>query len=333
MPEPSRRSLPDNLDPLVDTLSNVVGILVVVVALTQLQVGDALERLIELDASRLPSAKHFASQIEIEHAELSERLADAESRQQAILNRSTGSIQDGVTAAKQALEALEKLPKSAPPTISIASVEAQVQEQRRSLEEERKVLEHREQYVEEIQQVPKELVARLPDPGIVTGEEAWILCRYGRCYLSDRTALIDAGARSIGEIFGEPHLIRPDEYESVAHHLRKRDIGHGNFRWRMITDPKPRVRVEWRSRDPGIERTRLSNSPELVRWLRARSPERDFIRFQVWNDSFEVYLEARQVIEEAGFRAGWDAFAEDQELDLSFAFGKPPPREGPVEVD
>lgn len=334
MPERSRRGLPDNLDPLVDTLSNVVGILVVVVALTQLQVGDALERLIELDASRLSSAKQTASDVEVEHAELSERLAKAEQRRQAIMSRSSGDIQDAILAANQALKRLEELPTttvvSDPSTLSS---EAGIEALRQELESKKKLLERRSQYAEEIQQVPPELVARLPDPGIVTGEEAWIFCRYGRCYLTDRTALIDAGAKSIGEIFGEPHQIRSDEFESVAHHLRKRDIGYGNFRWRMITDPQPRVRVEWRSQDPGIERARISTSPEFARWLAERSTERDFIRFQVWNDSFEAYLEARQVTESAGFRAGWDAFDALDELDLTFVFGKPPPREGPVEVD
>jgi hypothetical protein len=335
VPESSRRGLPDNLDPLVDTLSNVVGILVVVVALTQLQVGDALDRLIELDASRLPGAQQFASAVETEHAELSARLADAKLRQDKILSRSTGGVADAIVAAERALERLEKQPTGspAPKLASMASVEREIEAKSKELDSQRASLEQREAYVEKIQRVPKELVARLPDPGIVTGEEAWILCRYRRCYLADRTALIDSGSSAIGAIIVETQQVRRDEFESLAHHLRKRDIGHGNFRWALITDPRPLARVEWRSRDAGIEHTRLATSPELAAWLSERSPDRDFIRFQVWSDSFEVYLEARQVIEAAGFRAGWDAYDDDQELDLLLTFGRPPPREGPVEVD
>lgn len=291
--------------------------------------------MIELDASRLPSAQQSASAIEVEHAELSARLADAELRQEAILSRSTGGIADAISAAERALAQLEDHPKGSARSRSrsIASVEQDIDEQKKELASQRAALKQRTDYVEEIQRVPEELVARLPDPGIVTGEEAWILCRYRRCYLADRTALIDTGSRAIGAIIVDPREVRPDEFESLAHHLRKRDIGHGNFRWTLITDPRPLARVEWRSRDLGIERTRLASSPALADWLAARSPDRDFIRFQVWNDSFEAYLEARQVIESAGFRAGWDAFGDDQELDLLLTFGKPPPREGPVEVD
>ena len=183
--------------------------------------------------------------------------------------------------------------------------------------------------------MPREIVARLPDPALVTGEEAWILCRYSRCYLTDRHELIQTGSRAIGRILedGDLRQYRPDEFDSLAHHFRKRDIGRDDFRWRVGTDPKPHAWLEWRTRDAGIERTRLSSSQALKAWLRARSPDRDFIRFQVWNDSFEVYLEARQVIEAAGFRAGWQAREKDEQLDLVLTFGRPPPREGPVRID
>ena len=64
-------------------MSNVVGILIVVVILTQLQVGDALDRLVELDASRLPAARDSASTLEARHAEVAQRLLEAEARRQA----------------------------------------------------------------------------------------------------------------------------------------------------------------------------------------------------------------------------------------------------------
>jgi hypothetical protein len=337
MPESARRGLPDNLDPLVDTLSNVVGILVVVVALTQLQVGDALDRLIELDASRLPGARSESSALEAKHSALAERLERANLLQDTILARSQGDLVDAIAAAERALATLAELPPEPTATSPevTARVERELEEQSRTLDAQSEALRLRAEYADAIQRVPRELVARLPNPGVVTGEEAWILCRYGRCYLADRTKLIQAGSRAIGEALAieKPRDVRPDEFESVAHHFRKRDIGHGDFRWKLVLEPQTRARLEWRSRETGIERTRLASSRALQAWLAARSPDRDFIRFQVWNDSFEAYLEARQVIESAGFRAGWDGFGEESELDLYLSFGRPPPREGPVEVD
>ena len=63
------------------------------------------------------------------------------------------------------------------------------------------------------------------------------------------------------------------------------------------------------------------------------SPESDFVRFQVWNDSFETYLAARQSVEAAGLRAGWKGYAEDEELIRLLRFTTNPIPEQPIEVD
>ena len=308
-----------------------------VVILTQLQVGDALERLVELDASRLPSARDSASALEARHAEIAQRLLEAETRRQAIFARSEYGLAEVVAEANAALAALDALPNRIPPSDapSLDALERKLEARANQLETQQQVFERRAAYSRAIRQVPKEIVARLPDPALVTGEEAWILCRYSRCYLTDRHDLIQTGSTAIGRVLQHGNLrqYRPDEFESLAHHFRKRDIGLDDFRWRVGTHPKAYAWLEWRSRDRGIERTRLSSSRALQAWLRARSPDRDFIRFQVWNDSFEVYLEARQVIEAAGFRAGWQAREKDEELELVLTFGRPPPREGPVRID
>ena len=308
-----------------------------VVILTQLQVGDALDRLVELDASRLPSARESASALEARHAEVAQRLEDAETRRHAIFARSEYGLAEVVAEANASLAALDALPNRIAPTkaSSLDTLERELEARSDQLETQQEVLDRRAEYARAIQLVPKEIVARLPDPGLVTGEEAWILCRYSRCYLTDRHELIQAGSKAISRILdrGDLRQYRTDEFESLAHHFRKRDIGFEDFRWQIGIHPKPHARLEWRSRDRGIERTRLSSSRALQAWLRARSPDRDFIRFQVWNDSFEIYLEARQIIEAAGFRAGWQAHEKDEELELVLTFGRTPPREGPVEID
>jgi hypothetical protein len=309
----------------------------VVVILTQLQVGDALDRLVELDASRLPAARDSAGALEARHAELAQRLLEAEARRQTIFTRSGHALAEVAVQANAALAALDALPKRIAPTeaSSLDALERELETRSSQLEAQQEILDRRAEYARAIQRVPPEIVARLPDPEVVTGEEAWILCRYRRCYLTDRHELIQAGSKAIARILdhGDLRQYRADEFESLALHFRKRVIGAGDLRWQIGIHPKPHAWLEWRSRDGGIERTRLSSSRALQDWLRARAPDRDFIRFQVWNDSFEVYLEARQVIEAAGFRAGWQAREKDEELDLVLTFGRPPPREGPVQID
>jgi hypothetical protein len=188
----------------------------------------------------------------------------------------------------------------------------------------------------ELQRVPKRRVARLPDPQVVQGKTSWILVRNGRIYLADREELFEEGQRAIlrvlGEVAQDGH-VRPDEFGAVARYLRKREAGVGNFRWYMKTEPEIRVELALRSPDEGLEHPELAENLAMRSWLARRSPEIDFIQFHVWGDSFEAYLAAREVIESAGFRAGWQGYEVGDELDLPLRFGPAAPEVGPVSVD
>lgn len=335
-----RRELPDNLDPLVDTLFNVVGILVFIVALTQLQLGDAIERLVDLEsdaAVEARAASRARRQRDAEVARLKEQLATLAPTRDAILARSGGDISDGLLEIDRALSSLAEGALSPDPkkTRNQKVTEKALAAQQKKTADAKAQLAQRERHRAELARVPKELVARLPDPAIVRGEEQWILCRYQQCFLTDRKGLVEQGSRAVGRILHHNQLetIRADEFESLAHHFRKRVVGIGNFRWQIVTEKRPRARLAWQAENNGLDRTEIESGRALRAWLAQRSPDRDFIRFQVWSDSFEAYLAAREVIEAEGFRAGWRGFEANQELDLQLTFGRRPPKEGPVEVD
>lgn len=321
-----RRAIPDNLDPLVDTLANVVGILVIVIVLTQIELGDALARVIELDARNVHAARNHADAL----PKLESTLA---SRRQALYRRTDLEAEDAIEMARVYLESIESLP-AARPHEAEADLEA-VAALRSQLDLARATAEERERYAEAIREVPARLVARLPDPELVRGNEAWILVRYGRVYLVDREKLFDAGVAGIRRILrdGENRPIREDEFDAIALYLRKLPIGDGPFRWQLRTEPTPRVELAWLTRDGGLDPTRLDQDPSWRAWLSRLSPKTDFIRFQVWNDSFETYLAARQSVESAGLRAGWKGYAEDQELVRVLRFSTDPLPDQPIEVD
>jgi len=340
----SRRGIPDNLDPLVDTLSNVVGILVMVVALGQVQVVDAVDRVLS-QASREAAAPEATSSATAPAASLLRaRQAEVARLRQALVERGGEGFEESIEAAETAVSRAAEQPAAAGDRGSAAasdgqggpSLAARLAERRAALEQARRALEQREAHAERLQQVPPELVARLPDPEILRGREQWMLCRYGRCFVADRAKLVGAGEEAIGRILTH-HLdarsVRDDEYEMLAKYLRKKDVGDGPFVWRFVTQPAPVARLVWKSRDGGLEAPRLERSAVLQRWLRGRDPEKDFIRFHVWSDSFETYLEARRVVEAAGFRAGWTAHEAESELELPVTFGTSRPKERPVEVD
>ena len=344
MSAPRRRALPDNLDPLVDTLSNVVGILVIVIALTQLELGDALDRVARGGGEPTPSealgpapseslgAEQVALEVRLER--LRARGVDDLAASAEVLRRRLAELKEVVATVPRETRA-EGASASSEAGGSREALARRVARARDSLAAARASHAHRESYAAALATVPRELVARLPDPEIVEGREAWILVRYGRVYLVDREALFDQGRRAIERIVpdGATRALRPDEFESVAHYLRKSEIGLGAHRWRLTTEPSVRLGLAWRTRDGGIERSRLATDPELASWLAARRPDLDTIRFHVWSDSFETYLEARTRVEAAGFRAGWRGHEADEELEIGLRFGMPEPEVRPVEVD
>jgi len=330
MPPPGRRSVPDNLDPLVDTLSNVVGILVIVLALTQIQIGDALSRVAELDFLRTREARA-----------LSLMPAEAEAlgrRRNALLERTQSGVEESIALATEVLASLSELAVLAPghELHSLAELRERLGKSQHELGEKREAVDRREKYSATLQAVPKRMVARLPDPEIVQGKESWILVRNDRIYPTDRKRLFEEGQRAIARVLGEfspDRRIRPDEFEAIARYFRKRVVGVGGFRWQLKTRPDVRVELGWRSRDEGLEYPDLAADSRMRSWLAARSPGIDFIQFHVWADSFEAYLAAREVTEAAGFRAGWRGYEIEDELALPIRFGRARPEVGPILVD
>ncbi|MFP6655768.1 MAG: hypothetical protein VCB25_09075 [Myxococcota bacterium] len=324
-----RRTIHDNLDPLVDTLSNVVGILVIVVALTQIQLGDALSRVVELDRKR--------GNQERELARLPNEAKQLAHRRERLLRRTDAGVEETIRIGQEALARFAKLPltSESEASESLTELQRRVGASREKLAGAATGLDQRVQLQQRLRTVPKEMVARLPDPQVLQGQESWVLVRYGRVTLTERTELLETGSRAIGLILadGVERRIRGDEFDSAARYLRKRDIGDENFRWRLLTEPEIRVQLEWRSPQAGLDPFSLQQGGALRAWLANRAPEQDFIKFHVWGDSFEAYLAAREAVEAAGYRAGWIGHEIDDEFDLALRFGPPEPTSGPIEVD
>ncbi|MBK7947643.1 MAG: hypothetical protein IPK00_02610 [Deltaproteobacteria bacterium] len=215
------------------------------------------------------------------------------------------------------------------------ALEVQVARAREALAAEKASAGHRQAYARALESVPKQLVARLPDPRLIEGREAWILVRYGRVYPVERETLFELGRQAITKIVpdGAARSLRPDELASVARYLRKSDIGLGPHRWLLETEPGLHMVLSWRTRDGGVERSRLPDDPGLAAWLARHEPDAEVIRFHVWSDSFETYLEARTRIEAAGFHASWSGHEADSELEVAIRFGLPDPEVRPRRVD
>lgn len=325
-----RRALADNLGPLVDTLSNVVGILVIVLALTQIELGGALDRVLRRQAEQLVEEQAFVSMIP-------ERRGALAARAQALAARGLPQDAEGIALAEEILEAIEDLgPALELEGGALSGKASALADLRRSNREAERALDDRRVREDALRTVSKERVARLPDPRVERGLESWVLVRHGRIFPVDRKALFDAGTNALARLLkaeASGGAFRLDEFESAALYLRKRRVGADGFRWLLEPGSPTRVRLDWPAADRGIDPARLATSETWRQWLARRRPGRDFVKFHVWNDSFEAYGTARQATETAGLGAGWVGYTADSEYRIGLSFGTRPPEERDVLVD
>ena len=85
------------------------------------------------------------------------------------------------------------------------------------------------------------------------------------------------------------------------------------------------ARLDWRRPTAGetVAEIRAPSSNFEVA-LSGYDPQRHYIQFYVWGDSFDAYLEARRQAESRGFSAGWEAYEIGQSLKFARSLASPP---------
>lgn len=317
-----------SFDSLLDTMTNVVGILIVVLVVTQLGVSKAMKRI----TSSLPPVAPEAL---------------AEVRRQA----------EGAAAELDARRR-EALAVTAPDAAALAALKKQAEELRRRLvvdparQKELDVLRKRLAEAEKRRQdaakknaeasrqeqemqaklartpdrsPPPSLAIPMPDPRPVPADYARVvvICRYNRVAVADmvelrelalermragRVWVVAAGAspKEQGRAREDPILCDPVKLKAF---FAQQNIGTRDFRLNCSVVPERRIRnIQVHLRPDGGE------TPEQIRQpasrfnleVRQLAGKKSYLSFLVWPDSFEAYIEARKLCDRAGVPAGWD---------------------------
>jgi hypothetical protein len=299
-----------NLDSLLDTMANVVGILVVLMAVTQLTVNDAFER---IRVSETDQAEQIAEELSLAETRvagigaigLTDKLETARLREHIKRLRADP---DASRATDQAAAAA----RLAATKLQIRKLDRKVGEQRAELANLRI---HLEQY--ESVPTPAPTALRLPDPRPAPpgSQPAVFLCRYGRVLYPDLERLQS-------DFF---EVVRRARGLSTAY-FRDHDVGNRDLRWQVMNMGGARIaRLDWRRPTAGetLEEIRAPDS-DFSQALSRYDGQRHYIQFYVWGDSFDVYLEARRQAEARGFSAGWEAYEIGQSLKFARSLASPP---------
>jgi len=345
-----------NMDSMLDTLTNVVGILVIVLVTVQLSSQEAASRIAaaiaQIDPEEVKRLEREAEEAK-EAAEAAEAQLDAQRearnrdpakeilRLEAEANTSEAAARAAATKADELVKrktAESAAAKKAAEEAARKAAEAKAAAERALADVERR----RAALAAELDKTQKPVAppakeVRLPDPRPAPdkAKELRVLCREGRVWLVEIEELQEQAQKRAAYVVRQKKL-DPDndnwltDGKVFAEEFNKAPVREAGFDMTVLApDRWPKLVL---ARKPGSGQTAedaVKATGELAKALRKYKPADRFVRFYVWPDGFEAYLAARQLTGERGFAAGWEPVSSPDEHAISlgkYAIGtKPPP--------
>lgn len=338
-----------NLDSLLDTMFNVVGILFMMLLVVQLGAKDAVQRITGVSADILAMSPEEVEQLSRQADELRQLLAELEHQSDGLPKQIE---QDKLETAKVA-DLIEKLRKDleslAETNVELAKVRAEAERKREEQAQLDAKLNKAQEEIEKLKAMldltpmPKALEAKvvtLPDPREAPkgSKPAIFVVRYGR--------IVELPLEQIREL--ADNRLKPIAARAVP----ASDTMTGGIdceRSMPLIDririPNPYFTISFsiinnllylkleRDKESGDDLEALEARGSKYRQsLALIKRSGDYARFWVWPDSFETYLRAREIAEEMRVPAGWE-LRTDSEVHTRPPSGlrcnvpKPPPAE------
>ena len=347
MPRRKSQSAAGSLDSLLDTMTNVVGILIIMLIVTQLGVGQAVERIKgfvdevsqeEYDHALAESVnlKALLEELRAEWRDLDPRVPEMRlslERQQELLQQLQADLErlreaqiDPELLQEQLDERRER----------VAEIEAEIAEQQILIASLRARLAETPDPGPD--QQPKVVNLPNPRPAPEGAQPVIFLCRDGYLMPADTAALQAEGQQVVRG--AQRVLIRDDriDCERLTDLFDKRFVGDrfSRLRIRIGGDAKPWLMLEHRE-EQGVPTEELTGrSSRFHQMLRQMNSGRHYIDFRVFSDSLDTYIAARNVATTAGFTAGWIPYAANAEYRIplgeniqTLCVGREPPQPGP----
>ncbi len=349
-----------SLDSLLDTLTNVVGILVILLSVTQLGVGEAVQRIAKSDDVRpevYEKALEEREKLMLQRIELENRLAVYAPQEGEIADLDLRLLKKKIEDLEASLAVLSE-GKDERDLEMLELLNRQKEAQRR-LETHKKEAEKSETELSSAQDLlaklkskladapaggyPASTIITLPNPRSAPegAQPVPVLCREGRVYFIDNINLQRAALKKI-ETIGKRRklLFNPDQGVDkdilIGEFHRGAALGDDNIELKLIAAGRTPKLVFQRKKGAGetVEDLRGGRS-SFEKRIRRLDGRRYYAKFLVWPDSFEVYIEARKLCSDRDLLAGWKAqrgqaeYSENLATDLVRFGPKPIPKPKP----
>ena len=305
-----------SLDSLLDTMTTVVGIMIVILIVVQLGADSAVKEYVEREKAansqklEEDAMKHYLKQ----KATLLEQKQNLQMSMAAKNKEDQKLIREIAALEKTLTETRSSMPKSLNPPPSIQAEKKKEEDKKKTIEVKLKkikgLLAKRPNY-----QPEQSVFARRSAPP--NAKPFRFLCRGGKIYPIDDNRLI---GRVTQELKSRPYSNKAKEHDGkvLAHFFKgKTGILFQAMSRSMRTNGSSLTAQEERS---GEDETALTkgNSKYLAA-LTSITPKSHYLQFEVHADSFATYLAARHIASKRNFPAGWKPISRGPQTDSTLA--------------
>ena len=307
-----------SLDSLLDTMTTVVGILIILLIVVQFDVEETVQRIVIGDDSDLPKvtteqiealrkdvdAKVTASAQAAEKIpELKGLLSSTEFRLER-MNAKLLSVQQQLkksTDTEKAMDELSVLMKSQQKTIS---------EMEQDIADKQALLERMYEKIEEEPDLPlpKATSIRLPDPKPAPegARGFYVLCVGNKLYPVNWSELHGIVKKGVEQSRAKKNEKGEIDGEAVVSFFRRVPIGNRHFRIEAQVR-NHRLRFVLHRKRLGGEDARMirADLSEFQKMCKAWDKQKSYMYYVIWPDSFNFYHRAREISGKYGIPAGW----------------------------
>ena len=347
------------LDSLLDTMTNVVGILVLVLVVTQLGVADVISRITSdrvIGSSDLVEIRNELSGKQNELDELNrilidptiidpERLREELSRKRDLLDRRRSLLSEKKTEKEVAeLKISDAKQATQEAETEIRTNDLRRQELANLITEALQKKADIEAKLDETPDLPAppefEITIPNPRPAPKGATQVMLVCAENRLYPVNAGKFREAAHEKAVAIITRFNLgqdpaqgIDAESFKKHFERMKDQD-DFFNIEYYVQNDRDPRIRFIPRAgRGASIRELVNPRSRIRTRWLVNFDPNRYFARFFVLPDSYEMYVTARRLFSDGGILAGWEPQGEKWQLTSGIPggirLGPPPPPKPP----
>jgi len=300
-----------SLDSLLDTITTVVGILIILLIVVQLGADSAVKRIVEEkkeeDSKELMelAMKQFDEQeraLQKEKEELQLKQASQNKEQQTLIQE--------ISQLEKELAAKKKEIPPAPPKLQ------NLRQEKSKLQKDQQSVEVKVKKVKGLlakapkpsgQTLSKEVSLPDPKPAIAGSTPYRFLCRNGKIFPLNDKALQGMVLTNLAKAGVKPNKDKEYDGKKFLSVINGKKPSTNFFTLVAREDKDKVIRFTMERKDKAGESEAQAVKPgsQYTKILSSLSPQKNYLLYEVFPDSFGVYLAARDLANQRKFPAGW----------------------------